>query len=94
MLAVVTGGTVVDYPRMLKRLRPKVAGDMTDAAVLRRRNMVQILAACSGPIVTGGAIVDDIGMIKDGIAKVGGVVTYAAFLGCRYMCLWLGGGFE
>lgn len=80
--SVVTGCTVVDYPRMIKHSCGKAAGDVAGAAIRCRRNMPQSHASRRGPIVTRGAIVDDPGMIKDGTDKGGSVMANAAISGC------------
>ena len=43
----------------------KTAGNVTDAAILGRRQVVGMFAGGRHPIVTGGTVVHDAGMIKD-----------------------------
>jgi hypothetical protein len=80
--SVMTGCTVVDYPRMIKHGGGKAAGDVAGAAICGCLNMPKILASRRGAIVTGGAIVVDPSMIKDSTDKGGCVVANTAILGC------------
>ena len=72
---------------MIENRIRKSTGDVTDAAILRGRNVVGTLWrgrwCCS--VVARCAVTDDTGVIKGGAGKVRGVVTDAAIFTCDNM---------
>lgn len=73
-----TRRAVVGDARMIKDRSGKTTGNVTDAAIVGRRNMIVMLSNCRNTIMAGFAVADCAAMIENCAGETGCAVTNAA----------------
>jgi len=88
----VTGRAVVDDAGVIEHGVEKTAGDVTDAAILGGRQVIDVLADGRHAIMAGRAVVHDAGMIKHRGGKCRGAMAIGAIPGRGHMVGWFAQG--
>ena len=70
---------------MIEHRSEKIAGHVTDAAILSGREVVSMLTHGGNAIVAGGTVINDTGMIKHAGGKTADAVAHPAILGRGYV---------